>query len=196
LSAHSYHITGRDLLIRINNEGPTAFDELFNHFYAPLCVFADRYVADEETARDIIADLFLSIWKDRATLADVDDVPAYLYTAARNKSLNYLKRARMLKKHEVNLQKQILETEQITIDQSIYEAETIRLLYGAIEFLPSECKQVVHMSLQGLSTTEIANKLRITAGAVSNQKARAIRLLKFKIPIMLVGALDAIMYCR
>jgi RNA polymerase sigma-70 factor (family 1) len=196
LSAHAYHITGHELSIRISEQGPRAFDELFHHLYAPLCVFAGRYVNDQEAARDIVADLFLSAWKDQQTLVKVEDVPAYLYGAARYKSLNYLKHHNMLKKHERQLQAELIATEQTPIEQPIYEAETIRMLYEAIDQLPPECRQVVRMSLQHFSTNEIARELNITAGAVSNQKARALRLLKVKIPALLAVILEGLLFYK
>ncbi len=35
-----------------------AFKELFLEFYPALCVFAMRYITQEETARDIVQDIF------------------------------------------------------------------------------------------------------------------------------------------
>ena len=39
-----------------------AFRELFLEFYPALCVFAMRYITQEETARDIVQDIFFRIY--------------------------------------------------------------------------------------------------------------------------------------
>ncbi len=184
------------MLVRIKEQGSAAFDQLFHQLYARLCVFADRYIDNEEAAKDIVSDLFLTLWNERGKLSDVKDVSAYLYVAARYRSLNYLRHSHMLRKHELQLQQSWLAGEQLAIDQPIYEAETIRLLYKAVDELPSECRQVAMLSLQGLSTGEIARQLQITPAAVSNQKARAVRLLKFKIPAIAGFILYSIFNCN
>lgn len=62
--------------------------------------------------------------------------------------------------------------------QTLLHTETVRALRAAVDQLPTACKNVVDLVLKGYSTNDIAGMLEISASAVSHQKARAIRLLK------------------
>lgn len=40
-----------------------AFRSLFYNFFAPLCVFANKYIEDIESCEDIVQETFYRIWK-------------------------------------------------------------------------------------------------------------------------------------
>src|SRR5687768_12915666 len=74
--------------------GPHAdveFDRLFLTYFNRLRRYAYRYVRSWEEAEDVVHDVFVQLWARRADLAAIDDVEAYLYTAARNRALARLK---------------------------------------------------------------------------------------------------------
>ncbi len=160
--------------------------------YAGMCFLANRLIKQEEMAKDIVADVFLKFWEKKESLQEVNNVKAFLYVAIRNRCLDYLKKV----KHEASIEPagfnedwQVSGSEYFL--QAIYDAETIRQLYKAIESLPAECKKVVELGLEGFSTNEIAEKLGISASAVSNQKSRAVKLLKEQLPAALIFLLFA-----
>jgi RNA polymerase sigma-70 factor (ECF subfamily) len=61
-------------------------------------------------------------------------------------------------------------------------AETVRLLYEAINELPAQCKKVfTKLYVEGKSVAEIATEMNVAVSTVKNQKARGIKLLKPKL---------------
>jgi RNA polymerase sigma factor (sigma-70 family) len=52
------------------------------------------------------------------------------------------------------------------------QSELLGLIYSCIEKLPSRCRRVVQMQLQGFSYEEIAATLKVTVNTVRNQKAQ------------------------
>ena len=181
MNNHAVH-TGPELLQRIIDGDIGAFDQLFTQMYAPLFMLTNRLTSDEESARDIVSEVFLQLWEKRTTLQHIKDVKAYLYVSARNKSLNYLRKIKINEKHELKISQQ--QTGELSADflNTLFDTEMIRTLYHAIKELPPECKRVMDLSLEGLTTNEIATQLNISASAVSHQKSRALRLLREKIP--------------
>ena len=164
-----------------------AFDQLFLEMYPALCLVATRLAVEEEPARDLASDIFLRLWENRASLTHVRDIRAYLYVAARNHSLNYLKKVKGTEIHHHQVAAELPQepaTDEVL--QSIYHAETLRILKKAIDGLPDACRNVVMLSVEGYSSNEIAARLGISASAVSNQKARAVRLLKEQMPVSLL----------
>jgi RNA polymerase sigma-70 factor (family 1) len=183
MSDHDFHITGEAFRQRMNENGPAVFENLFRTFYPSLCVFAAKLLEDKEAVKDIVADLFAKIWSDPNAVTQVRDLSAYLYVATRNRCLNALEHKRVVKQHEVGAARATPDAEpEETVYRHLYEAETVSWLMQSVNSLPAECKNVVLLSLQGQSTSEIAQALNISPSAVSNQKARAIRLLKEQLP--------------
>jgi len=72
---------------------------LFHEYYSLLTVFAKKYVNDLDTARDLVQDLFVSIYENRKTLLISSSLKSYLYQAVRNRCLNHLKRTKVGKQH-------------------------------------------------------------------------------------------------
>ena len=57
-----------------------AFKVLFLEFYPALCVFAMRYVTQEETARDIVQNVFFKIWEKRKRMSNFYTSQEEVYT--------------------------------------------------------------------------------------------------------------------
>lgn len=109
-----------------------SFDRVFMRFYAPLCQFATKYLADPADAEDVVGSLFLKLWKQHETFDDVDHARAALYRATHHACLNHLRgRSRLLRREEAyaNLEE--------TVDDSyltnLLKAELIALIHREIE---------------------------------------------------------------
>jgi RNA polymerase sigma factor (sigma-70 family) len=63
--------------------------------------------------------------------------------------------------------------------EKMVTAETIHLLYKAIDELPVQCRKVfTKLYVEGKSVAEAAAEMKVTVSTVKNQKARGIKLLK------------------
>lgn len=60
--------------------------------YKRLYSFALQYVAVEETAEEVVNDVFVKLWQYRDTLLTIHNPGSYLFIAVRNQLLNYLKK--------------------------------------------------------------------------------------------------------
>ena len=154
------------------------FEELFNALYTPLCRYSIRFVHQAEIAEDIVQEQFISIWDKRDTLVVHTSYKSLLYTAVRNKSIDYLrsKYARM---------QFVPEDNSFTIqDQSnplkiVEHTETSEIITKAIKSLPEKCAVVFSLSRFGeLSNREVATELNISEKTVENQITNAIKKIK------------------
>src|SRR5688572_12661367 len=73
-----------------------AFRRLFDRHFAELYRFVYRYVRSAEAAKDLVHDAFLQLWRQREQV-DLDGAGArsFLYTVARYRSLDHLRRRRV-----------------------------------------------------------------------------------------------------
>ena len=70
----------------------------------------------------------------------------------------------------------------IFIQRLLLSAETITLLYKAIQQLPSQYQKVfTKLYIEGKSVFETAEEINFTISTIKNQKARGLKLLKPKL---------------
>ena len=86
-----------------------AFEMLYNKQYKSLCHFAQRFVFDLDTAREIVQDVFVRIWERRTSLPVKISLETYLYTSVRNKCLDYLKHLNVEYEYEKMRMREIQE---------------------------------------------------------------------------------------
>jgi RNA polymerase sigma-70 factor (ECF subfamily) len=83
------------LAARVRAGDVAAFESLFTTHYASLCGFVVSYVRSEAVAEDLVADLFRHIWGRRERWMPKKGIATYLFGAARNRALDYLKHERI-----------------------------------------------------------------------------------------------------
>lgn len=69
-----------------------AFEELFFEFFPTLCVYASNIVGDNETARDIVQEVFFNIWKNRKKIELESSFRNFIVTAVRNQCTDILRK--------------------------------------------------------------------------------------------------------
>ena len=74
-----------------------AFHALFVDYYPVLVSFAMKYLEDQETAEDIVQDVFVKIWETREKLGGIDNLSAYLYQMFVSKALIIYVRKKFVK---------------------------------------------------------------------------------------------------
>ena len=82
-------------------EGDTrAFRQIFDALFSNLSKFSYSFVQSKEAATEIVDELFVRLWTNKANIIKINDLRVYLYTATKNASLNYIaKRQSKLKQN-------------------------------------------------------------------------------------------------
>ena len=152
-----------------------AMEALFRLHYKPLCAFAFQYIKDGEKAEDLVQELFIRLWEDRAKLAVHTSAKSYLYAAVRNRSLNALQASRKLV--ALDQVEAGLSQEEAT-DEELHTERAARVR-AAIAALPEERRKVFTLSrYEGLKYQEIADRLGISVKTVENQMGKALKTLR------------------
>jgi RNA polymerase sigma-70 factor (ECF subfamily) len=158
-----------------------AFERLFRAYYTPLCDYCQGIVGEKATAEDLVEDVFTYLWRQRDGMHVRVSLRAYLFTAARHASLNFLKRRAMERAHSPRLAEFITYLQET--DYSDRELEDLDALRRAIAELPPRCRRVFLMnSLEEKSYKEIAADLRLSVNTVKTHLAKAYRFLRSRLP--------------
>ena len=73
------------------NDDHIAFRDLFNLFYLRLLNFAQYFLELKYAINEVISTVFIGLWKNRKKLENISRFENYVFKAARNYCLNYLR---------------------------------------------------------------------------------------------------------
>src|SRR5688500_18872126 len=76
------------LISRIRAGNEAAFRELFDAYIDRLVDFANSLIDDRPAAQDIVADVFLALWRTRANWRP-ERIATYMFGAVRNRCYNH-----------------------------------------------------------------------------------------------------------
>jgi RNA polymerase sigma-70 factor (ECF subfamily) len=146
------------------------YKDLFDALYPSMCLFANTYLNDMDTSKDVVQEVFIKTWEKQVPYPNYNAIKSFLYTSVKNKCLDYLKS----KHYKVMVNSPILDLEQIQTEEFfLSEVATVEIyanLEKAIKTLPNKCEKIIWLSLHDLSNKEIAEELSITTSTVRTQK--------------------------
>lgn len=168
-------ITDEALLVAIRQGDYMCYNQLFTRYYARLCQYVYSLLENKEDAEDVVQDLFLNLWNNRQKIDVRTNGTGYLYTMAKNISLNHL---RTTKNYRALLEKQAQEPSDN--ETSLIDTDEFRIaLYDCIERLPERSRQVFLLyRIKGLKQKEISEKLNISIKTIKNQLYISLQKLK------------------
>ncbi len=158
-----------------------AFTTIHKRYYGILYIHAYKRLPDREEVKDILQELFISLWNNRETLNINVDLKTYLYTCTRNKILNIFKHQKVKSDYITSFSK-FLEASEPQPDEALRVKELIALVEAEVDALPPQMKLIFQMSRNAnLSHREIAEKLDISPLTVKKQVNNSLRILRVKL---------------
>ena len=154
----------RQLLEEVCNGNRLAFNTIYERYYRPLCAYCFSLVGSYDLVKDIVQNVFVRVWENRATLDQINNFESYLYTSARNHCWDHIKRLEVKDKYK----SYILAVSNADYSQDVeYEIkELTAAVKSKIETLSPACKNVYEQKMLGLSNKEISQKLNIAVKTV------------------------------
>jgi RNA polymerase sigma-70 factor (family 1) len=147
-----------------------AYRTLYDTLHRELFLFSYSIIKSREVAEEIVSDVFIRLWKIRSELPAIENLTVFLYTIAKNLSINHI--TRNYKHPRVSLD--TIEVENISTfdnaEEMFITAELARRIQLAINNLPSQCKIIFQLVREGgLKHKEVAAILNISVLTVRNQ---------------------------
>ena len=159
-------------------ESNIQFEKLYKRFQPSLVNYAIYLTRSSEDSIELVNDVFLSVWNKRNRLKLDSSLKTYLYTAVKNRCINYIKKHKL----EIVLNEQLDMLSDFKADQSLLEKEQHIIIQQIMNGLPSKCKQVFAMSrIDQLSNKEIASLLDISIKTVEAQITKALKIFRKKL---------------
>lgn len=173
--------TDLELIELMRNDDEDAFAEIYRRYSQKLISYSLKVIKVKEQTKDIVQEVFISIWKRRASLKISGDLSPYLFKAVRNLSIRYIEKNITQKDFtsRFTLFTQHLAPSSYTTLE-IQELE--EKIESAINNLPPKMREVYNLSrFENLSYKEIASRLGIAETTVKKQVSNALHIIRNEI---------------
>lgn len=172
------HITDETAFIQRLNKGDIqAFELVFHKYYASLCFFANKFVKDEEAAKDVVQEVFIRFYEKEVNFPNLLALKSFLFNCVHNKALNYLEKIHIRTAIQEKLPQP--ESEETEYFHHQIEAEIFEQIFATIEELPAECRRIFKMSyIEHLDIPEIMRRLNVAESTIKTQRQRAKKFLR------------------
>jgi RNA polymerase sigma-70 factor (ECF subfamily) len=171
-----------EFLIRQLKKGEeSAYEMLFKEYYQMLVIFANKYLYDIEASKELVQDLFVYIYEKREKIEINSSLKSYLFRSVHNRSLNLINSERIRNKYAEHISRTI-DLDENTIEKQMNHSELEHAIYRAIGDLPPKCRDIFKLNrFEGMSNSEIAEKLKLSKRTVETQISKALKILRVKL---------------
>lgn len=150
---------------------------LFDRYYQPLVIYANRMLLDIDLARSVVQDVFVLIFDKREDLHIHTSFNAHLYQSVKNRCLNEIKREKMKDGHHEIILKSSDGYTEAADELELNDLQQI--IDQTVAGLPEQCRRIFVMSRhEGLSNQDIADQLQLSKRTVETQISKALRRLR------------------
>jgi RNA polymerase sigma-70 factor (family 1) len=150
------------------------FDTYKNRVYGYVLAIAHSPYAAEEITQEI----FIKLWLCQDILHEVDNLDGYIFTIARNRTLNYLRKAAYDTRLLRELQDRAMPVYNNVEDRAVV-SEYEQLLRDALSRLSPQRRRVYQLSRDGgMNHEEIAEQLHLSRNTVKNHMVEALRFIR------------------
>lgn len=151
---------------------------LFKQLYVPLVNYSNKFVKDPEVAREVVQETFVRIL-EKGQLQINTSEEAYLYTAVRNRSLNYLKSKLKQSTDRIDDVPAIAAQTSEYQHQNLESADLARILDSAIASLSEKTQIIFRLSREeSLTYKEISNQMNISVKTVEFHISTALKTIR------------------
>ncbi|WP_236973604.1 RNA polymerase sigma factor [Membranihabitans maritimus] len=161
----------------MDNNG-TDIHAIIDKYYPRVYAFALLHVISEHIAKDLTQDVFLQLVKKQKELKKIENLEAYIFTIARNRTYKYFKKIN----NNNTLKDEMIQSycdEFVEVEEEIIAEDLEDKIKNVIDQLPVRQREVFLLSReQGLTYKEIAEELKISPHTVRNHLAQALKTLK------------------
>jgi len=178
-------LSDQELFALVQASDKKAYEEIYNRYWGLLYLHALKMLKDEDEAKDVIQELFTTLWLNSNQIKLRTSLSSYLYTSVRNRILNIFEHQKIKQNYLASLND--FNEDYCPTADWIRERELTLIIEKEIVHLPSKMRKVFELSRQAnFSYKEIAQQLNISDKTVKKQISNAVRILKSKIYIIVV----------
>ena len=158
-----------------------SFELIYNAHWEKLYAICHHKVKDSELAKELVQEVFFSIWERKDSLVIEGTVENYLVKAVKLKTLEHFRLLIIHRKHleNIGIHQKLSEN---TTENHVVINELSLQLQQFVRAMPGQCRKVFELSrTEGLNNKEIAVEMLLSEKTVKNHLTRALHYLRNKL---------------
>lgn len=168
-------LTDSELINLLKSNDESAFTEIYNRYWRPIFNSAYAIIQDEDNAKDIVQNVFISLWQ-RREVSNIQSLKPYLKQAARFLVLKTI-RSNQTDSRFFDRVKEI--TSEILNDDPLIFKEQQKLIQSLLNSLPENCRETFRLSRdEGYTYKQIASQLNISEKAVEKRMSKSFKYIR------------------
>lgn len=176
--------TDVQLIALMKDDNEAAFREIYKRYNGLLFAYAFRRLQVKEEAKDVVQEVFISLWENRSVFVLKTYLSGFLYKSVLNRILDIWKHNKVVRKHFLGQSLEI-EVDTHETDFLIREKEITAMIEKEIAAMPPRMREIYELRYkQYFSGKQIAAELGISENTVATQLQRASSHLKNKLGLV------------
>lgn len=152
------------------------------NFEQPLVRYAQMFVGNAETARDIVQESFLKLCQQKQPI-EQDQVKPWLFRVCRNGAIDFCRKEKRMATGDFDVA-EVIGNRESEPRQQLEQSETISSVNQQIDLLPFNQQEVLRLKFQsGFSYQQIAEVTGLTKSNVGVLLHTALAKLKSKLKL-------------
>ena len=177
-----------DLIKSLKKGDEFGYTHLVKTYHHKLCVYAVSLTNNDDSAEDIVQNVFMSIWRNRGKLKEEFVLKSYLYKSVYNEFIDQYRKQKTV----VTLEKKYIDALTYIVEEEDEKSleRLMKIVKKEIENLPPKCKQIFLLSKEeGLTNIEIAEHLNVSLKSVEAHITKAFKILRSTLSHKVEGVL-------
>lgn len=147
------------------------FKAFFETFFIPVYTLMQRYTGERELSRDFTQEAFVRVFEHWGEFETEENAKAFLYIVARRIYLDHCKHQKIENQYQNRVNEE--NTEEYDFLKEVTQQEVSRILYDAVDKLPSQTRSIILLNLKGFNNTEVAERLGVSVNTIKSLKKSA-----------------------
>ena len=168
------------LIRQTANQDREAFSQLYDRFSSLVYTLAMRMLRMSSDAEDLLQEVFVQVWHQANRYSEERGSPeAWIVNIARSRAIDKLRSIRRMERSFILTDDPANAESSDNVESSAAESETKLTMNSALANLPEAQRKVLELAyFDGLSQSEIANRLKEPLGTVKTRMRSGIQRLR------------------
>ena len=179
-----------NLVARMQRRDPNALAELYDRYGRVTFSLIIRIVRDAATAEDLVQETFLRVWnRVHGFDAQKGSIGPWLMAVARNRAIDYLRSAGGRERNALEFEETDHPAIYCDMEKDLLSSDKARRVQSAVQKLSPNHRQVIELAyFEGLSQTEMAERMGQPLGTVKTWVRAALKTLRDELSATMVSA--------
>ena len=166
------------ILLNLRNGSIEAYEHIFNTHWKNLYKIANGRLRSETEAKEVVQELFITLWENKSSLQINSSLTNYLYTAIRHRVFNKI-RGKLREKKNWKFYQQFLPVHAESTKDTVMFNDLNETIDHIVNGMPTKSQLIFKSSwTEGKSVPEIADQMHLSEKTIEYHLTKSMKLIR------------------